>query len=49
MGKWGPQRNQTKYTVITKNNGRQWENADLSGTKQNTYRLKGFVENYSQM
>ena len=31
--------------VITKINGRQWENTDLVGTKQNIYRSKGFDEN----
>ena len=30
--------------VITKNIGKQWENADLGGTKQNIYRWKGFDE-----
>ena len=35
--------------VITKNNGKQWENADLGGTKQNTYRSRGFDGSYSKM
>ena len=35
--------------VITKNNGKQFENADLSGTKQNIYCWKGFNESYSKM
>ena len=28
---------------------KQWENADLGGTKQNIYRSKGFDENYSKI
>ena len=35
--------------VITKNNGKQWENADLCGTKQNIHRSKGFDESYSKI
>ena len=35
--------------VITKNNGKQWENAALRGTKQNIYRSKGFDESYPKM
>ena len=35
--------------VITKNNEKQWENADPGGTKQNIYRWKGFDESYSKM
>ena len=35
--------------VITKNDGKQWENANLCGTKQNIYRSKGFEESYSRM
>ena len=34
--------------MITKNNGKQLENVDLSGTKQNIYRWKGFDESYSK-
>ena len=33
--------------VITKNNRAKWENADLSGTKQNIYRWKGFDDSCS--
>ena len=29
--------------VITKNNRKQWKNADLGGTKQNIYRWKGLM------
>ena len=36
----------TNHDVITINNRKQWENADLSGTKQNIYRSKGFDESY---
>ena len=28
---------------------KQWENADLGGTKQNIHRSKGFHESYSKM
>ena len=35
--------------VITKNNGKQWERADLRGTKQNIHHSKGFDESYSKM
>ena len=35
--------------VITKNNKKQWENADLGGTKQIIHRLKGFDESYSKL
>ena len=35
--------------VITKNNEKQWENADLGGTKQSIYRSKVFEESYSKM
>ena len=28
---------------------KQWENADLGGTKQNIYRSKGFDESYSKI
>ena len=34
----------TRNDVITKNNGKQFENTDLRGTKQNIYRWKGFNE-----
>ena len=42
----------TKNDVImmsTKNIGEQWQNVDLSGTKQNIYRWKGFDDSYSKM
>ena len=39
----------TRNDVITKNNRKQWENADLGGTKQNIYRSKGFDESHSKM
>ena len=35
--------------VITKNNEKQWENADLGGTKQIIHRLKGFDDSYSKL
>ena len=28
---------------------KQWENADLRGTKQNTYRSKSFDESYPKL
>ena len=39
----------TRNDVITKNNGKQWENADLRRTKQNIYHSKGFDESYPKM
>ena len=35
--------------VITKNNGKQWENADLREIKQNIYRSKGFDKDYPKL
>ena len=35
--------------VITKNNRKQWENADLRRTKQNIYHSKGIDESYPKM
>ena len=39
----------TRNDVITKNIRKQWENADLGGTKQNIYRWKSFDESYSKI
>ena len=39
MGKYGP----------LWNHGKQWENTDLGGTKQNIHRSKGFDESYSKL
>ena len=47
---WKPRDKKLRHNdVISKNNKRQWESADLVRTKQNIYRSKGFEGCYSKM
>ena len=46
---WKPRDKKWRHNDITKNNGKQWGDADLSETKQIIYHSKGIDDSYPKM